>query len=254
MLLSRRAFGAALAWSAFGPSRIARAEPARSARLLLPDTRWETPCIVSDSGREGPTVLIVAGIHGNETAPPRAATELATLMPARGRIAVIPEVNRPALADGTRHTPGVPHPDLNRNFPRRSAPRPRGELATALWAVTTSLAPDWVLDLHEGWGYSKRSRSMGSSIVHAPHPEGAHDIRPHAERLIASVNATIPEPHKHFTIIGPGPEGSFARAAVEVLGTRAFVFETTWVETMERRVAQQRLLVTALLSELELQA
>lgn len=250
MELSRRAFGAALAAGALGASRVARAEVVRSERAILPDTRWETPCSMADSGLEGPTVLIVAGMHGNEIAPPKAAAEMAALSPKRGRIAVVPEVNRPALAKRTRHTPGARHTDLNRNFPGPQRPEARGELATALWALTESLSPDWVLDLHEGWGYSKTSKSMGSSIVHAPHPDGAHDIRPHAEKLVGTVNATIAESRKHFTIIGPGPAGSYARAVVEVLGARAFVFETTWVDPMDLRVSQHHLLVTTLLTEL----
>jgi hypothetical protein len=247
-VITRRGFGLAASAALLGTATSVRAAARRSERMLLAGTRWETPCFEVDSGRDGRTVLVVAGIHGNETAPPNAARELAALTPLRGRLVVVPEVNRHALDKRTRYTPGARHADLNRNFPVPDRREARGEIAHALWALTTSLSPNWVLDLHEGWGFSKSSKSMGSSIVHAPHPE--HDLRPLADELIATVNATIGEAHKTFTVIGPGPKGSFARAVVDVLGTPAFVFETTWTQDMALRVAQHRLLVTTLLADL----
>ena len=243
--LSRRALLAlgvtAFAESAFGSS---------STRVLAKGTPFETTMRLLDSGRSGPTVLIVAGIHGNEPAPPRVACELAP--PERGRLWVLPRANRPALAAGSRFMLGHPHADLNRNFPHGPRRDARGALARALWAATVAIAPDWVLDLHEGWGYSSRGRSMGSSIVWVPDARVSERTEPLTKLLLARVNETIERPHKRFTLLQPGPGGSFARSVTEVLAIPSLVFETTWIEPMDVRVRQQHLLVSSALDAIGL--
>jgi hypothetical protein len=226
----------------------ARAHAHYHRELLMAGTSWETAVHQFDSGAPGPTVMIVAGTHGNETAPPFAARALLERAPARGTLIVVPEVNRPALANRSRHTPGERHGDLNRNFPTRARTTPRGDMASALWAHTVAAAPDWVLDLHEGWGYSASSASMGSSVVRVADVRTDADTLPAATKLIDTINATIDERQKNFRIIGPGPAGSYARAVVERLQTPALVLETTWVEPRDKRVAQQLLLVETLLA------
>jgi predicted deacylase len=234
--------GAGLGLSAL--TRRAGAEHPAEQRMLAEGTRFETPIYELRAERDGPTVMIVAGIHGNEPAPPRAACHLLALRLRRGRVVIVPEVNRPALAARTRFTPGETHGDLNRNFPTLRRPTARGALATALWDETVRVAPDWVLDLHEGWGYSAAGKSMGSSIVHTGNE------RSMADRLLARVNAGIDEPGKRFTLLEPGPAGSYARASRQELMIPSLVFETTWVEPMDVRVAQQLLLVGAALEAL----
>ena len=232
----------------------AHAEPMRKKKVLLAGTRFETPCHRLDSGVAGPTVMIVAGIHGNETAPPFAARALLENMPARGVLLIVPEVNRPALAKSSRFTPKAKHGDLNRNFPTARRTAARGDLAPALWRETVAAAPDWVLDLHEGWGFATSSASMGSSIVRVADKQTDGETAPAAKTLIDVINTTIDTRHKKFKIIGPGPAGSYARAVVEKLGTPAFVFETTWTQKRDLRVSQQLLLVRTMLTRLGMQS
>jgi predicted deacylase len=220
--------------------------------VLGEGTRWSSEYYSIDSGHEGPTVLIVAGIHGDERAPPLAARRLVEWRIARGRLVIVPEANRPALRSGTRHSPGARFPDLNRNFPTAKASEPRGELAPELWRLTVDLQPSWVLDLHEGWGFNHRNRkTMGSSVVVVPDFRVLERTRPLADRLRLRINETIADRTKRFTIIAPGPAGSFARSVTERLGIPSFVFETTRVsQTLELRVAQQLLLVRETLDAL----
>ena len=72
--LSRRALGAAALGLTL--SRAAGAKPVRSTGTLAAGTRFETTYTLLDSGLVGPLVMIVAGIHGNELAPPEAARRL----------------------------------------------------------------------------------------------------------------------------------------------------------------------------------
>jgi len=244
--LSRRAL---IALIALGVTTIAESAVGSSTtRVLAKGTPFETTMRLLDSGRSGPTVLIVAGIHGNEPAPPRVAGELAP--PKRGRLWVLPRANRPALAARSRFVVG--HSDLNRNFPHGPRREARGTLARALWDATVEIAPDWVLDLHEGWGYSALGRSMGSSIVWVPDARVSKRTEPLTRELLARVNETVARPHKRFTLLQPGPGGSFARSVTEVLAIPSFVFETTWIEPMEVRMRQQHLLVSSALEAIGL--
>ena len=72
-----------------------------------------------------------------------------------------------------------------------------------------------------------------------------------AERLRSTVNRTIGDPTKAFTLIAPGPKASFARSVTEVLGIPSLVLETTWPsQPMAVRVAQHLLLVRTCLQAL----
>jgi predicted deacylase len=235
-------------------------EPAAIAGALEPagvlgaGTRWATEYYIVDSRRPGPTVLIVAGIHGDERAPPPAARRIVDWAIARGRLVIVPEANRPALRAGTRYSPAARFPDLNRNFPTAKAADPRGELAPEIWTLATELRPAWVLDLHEGWGFNHRDKkTMGSSVVLVPDDRVLERTRPVAEKLRVRVNGTIQDRTKHFTLIEPGPAGSFARSITERMGIPSFVFETTRAgQSIELRVSQQLLLVRATLEALQM--
>ena len=221
-------------------ARGAAADPAPPpSGTLAAGTRWETPIHFQRGPRPGPTVLVVAGIHGDERAPPRAADQIKTWVPKRGHLVVIPRANRPGLAAGKRHTPRARWIDLNRNFPTLDRASPRGAFAPTLWETVKFLRPDWVLDLHEGFDFNRiNPKSMGSSVVVVPDERVYGRTKPAAEAILAGVNATVSSPRRHFTMIQPGPKGSLARSLTEVLGIPAFVFETTKVQPMKVRVAQ----------------
>lgn len=230
------------------------ATPRASPTLLAPGTRFETPILEIDGPRAGPTVLLLAGIHGDEPAPPIAARALADgLALAKGRVIVCPEVNRPALAKKTRATPGEARPDLNRNFPTPASLAPTGELAPHVWALIERTQPDLVVDMHEGWDFHRRfPKSVGSSVTYVAGPTET-TARPLAEALIAAIDATIDAPDKRFSLLSPGPSGSVARSAAEALGIPSLVLETTRLgQPIELRVAQQELLVRTLLHELDM--
>lgn len=243
--IARRALLAGVLAAPF--ARVAHAAPRPT---IAGATRFETPLHVVEAEHPGPTLLLVAGIHGNETAPPVAAASLVALALTRGRLVLIPEANRPALAARSRHTPGARDADLNRNFPRAPDDAPRGVLATALWDAIDAARPDWVLDLHEGWGFSAVSTSMGSSVVLASDPRVDGVAQPMAARVLAAVDATVRPPGHRFRLLQPGPAGSLARAVVERRGTPALVLETTWTQPLQLRVAQQVLMVRTVLEAL----
>ena len=224
-----------------------------STGLIARGTRFETPYFVRDGGRPGATVMVVGGVHGNEPAGARAAGQIRHWPIRRGRLIVVPRANVPALEAHKRNTPGEAKAtgDLNRNFPGSDGPdEARSMPAAALWAFVTRQRPDWLVDLHEGYGVrAAGSESVGSSIIHHP----AAETRRMAEAMLQAVNATIEEADRKFALLRPVAKGSLARAAAQRLGAKAMVLETTYKgQPLALRTRQLRLMVHCLLRRLEM--
>lgn len=111
------------------------------------------PIVVFKNGT-GPTILLSGGVHGDEYEGPVALSKLVRgLRPEmiQGRVIVLPALNFPAHAAGTRLSP-VDGRDLNRSFPGR---RDGGITEIIAHYVDQVVFPfcDVVLDFHSG-GYS----------------------------------------------------------------------------------------------------
>lgn len=224
-----------------------------SSGVIAPDHPNATPWYLQEAEREGPTVLIIGGMHGNEPAGAVAADQIRHWRITRGRLIVIPRANPLALAAGTRFTPDRPREtrNLNRNFARSEAPddTPRGPTAEALWVFIRDARPDWVLDLHEGFDFHTRNpESVGSSII--SYDDEA--ILSHVERMLKTVNAEVAEEEKRFASVPRGPiQGGLVRAAHLHLGAHGMVLETTYTQQpLSLRTRQHRLMVHAFLSGL----
>jgi predicted deacylase len=106
--------------------------------------------IVSVAGGDGPTALVLGGVHGDEPEGQVAALNLAReLLPEQvnGRVIVIPCVSIDASRAYTRLWPSGAN--MNRSFPGSPAGRPDEQLAHSL---STELFPraDVVVDMHSG--------------------------------------------------------------------------------------------------------
>lgn len=231
-----------------GESAAASAE--RSLRHLLPGTGWETPVHEIRSGSDGPTVLIVGGVHGNEPAGAHAAERMLDWVLLRGRLVIVPRANVPALEARSRRMPGLSRAesDLNRQFPMTNQEAPTGELAGALWSLVCEIRPDLLLDLHEGYHFTQiEPDSVGSSII----TDRREDTRALAGVMLDTLNPTIEDPLKRFVLKSPMVRGSLARGASEVLGVPSMILETTTRgQPIGLRSDQHTMLVRAALSEL----
>ncbi len=111
------------------------------------------------AGGEGPTVVLMAGNHGDEYEGQIALGNLIRTMDAgevSGRLIVLPSVNLPAARDGVRVSP-LDGANLNRTFPPRPELGPTHEIAAWLDDVLMPMA-DVFVDLHSG----------GSSLAYLP--------------------------------------------------------------------------------------
>ena len=232
----------------------ALAGPQTQTGLIGQGTPYQTPYFVCDSGREGPTVVIVGGVHGNEPAGARAAGQIRHWAIRRGKLLFVPRANVPALNAASRSAPGDANEsiDLNRCFPRAGQDdSPSYAPAGALWALIRKHRPDWLVDLHEGSGFrAAGSKSVGSSAIYQPTSD---ETRPAAQAMLAAVNATIDDPNRTFVLLRGAAAGSLVRAASERLGAKAMILEATYKDQpLGLRARQLRLMVHCLLHRLKM--
>jgi len=100
---------------------------------------------------EGPTAVLCGGNHGDEYEGPVTLMNLARrLEPSqiRGRVIMIPMLNRPAVAAGTRLSP-IDGMNMNRAFPGRPDDSITGMIAHYVSSTVLPMA-DLVVDIHSG--------------------------------------------------------------------------------------------------------
>ena len=117
------------------------------------DAAWGSvmiPLTVVRNG-QGPTALLTGANHGDEYEGPIALFDLArTLRPEEvtGRVIIVPAMNQPAFAAGTRISP-IDRGNLNRSFPGRPDGTVTEKIADHFQRVLLPMA-DVVLDFHSG--------------------------------------------------------------------------------------------------------
>lgn len=133
------------------------ADGTQHGHLQLPYSRDDAaygavmiPIAVIKNGA-GPTVLLAGGNHGDEYMGPLALLKLANTLAAdkiQGRVIIVPCMNQPAFAAGTRTSP-IDAGNLNRSFPGRPDGTHTERIADY---VTRYLLPmaDAVADIHDG--------------------------------------------------------------------------------------------------------
>ena len=211
---------------------------------------WQTDVVIIDTEIDGPTVMLVAGMHGNEPAPPLAAEQISGWKITRGKLVIIPRANVRALDANKRHTPEVDksYSDLNRQFPVDDIPRT--ELAKALWSIVDAHRPSLLIDMHEGYDFHKiNSDSVGSSVI----PDKTENTRNMGDSIIKTINSTIEDDSKKFSLLTYPVAGSLARAAHEKLNIPAMIVETTKKDQATTfRARQHRIMIHQVLSNLNM--
>lgn len=221
--------------------------------VIAKDGPWETAYYIRDSGKAGPTIMIVGGMHGNEPAGAMAADQIRHWPLIAGRMIVVPRANVTGLKARKRFIPKNKKElqDLNRNFPKaneaKTAPA-RGKIAKGLWALIQREKVDWLFDLHEGFDFHKKNnKSVGSSVICFPTKEGKEI----ATLLVETINKSIKNEARHFDLLKMPVDGSLARAAGKHLGIHAMIVETTSKAlNLTVRVRQHRIMLQRALAKI----
>lgn len=151
-----------------------------------------------DSKNPGPTLLLIAGTHGNEPAGTIGVEQFlnSNIKISKGKIIIIPRVNKIGLFLGTRWGFNAFMPiDYNRNYPSTA-----NEIGTdhinrqIMYYIQIS---NFTVDFHEGWGFNiTNSDSMGSGI----YPSNTNTAQQIANSTLHKLNQSIAQPDKKFTI------------------------------------------------------
>lgn len=139
---------------------------------------WIPVPMICFNGGNGPTALLTAGTHGDEYEGQVALRRIARALAqteVRGRVIILPELNRPAVIAGRRNSP-LDAGNLNRLFPGSASGGPTAMIAEYVTEVLFPLA-DYVLDLHSGGSSLDYMQVAYAHRGHTPEQEQRiHDL------------------------------------------------------------------------------
>jgi predicted deacylase len=153
---------------------------------------------------DGPTLVISAGVHGDEYEGQIAVANLARELDVaeiRGRLILLPMVNFPAAEAGCRVSP-LDHGNLNRLYPGDPKGTPSEMIAHYHEEVILPLA-NYAVDLHSG----------GSSLIYPPTLLRGPAHSPEEEAGLATLTEAFDLPYA-WVFTGGGGRSSTARTAM----------------------------------------
>jgi len=208
-----------------------RAEVKTTVVDLVPGTPYMTPAYIYESVNEGPTVMVVGGIHGNEPAGSLAAIKFMEIPVRKGKMIVIPKANTLALDANIRTLPEIN--DLNRAYPGKSDGTPAQRITYDIVQLMEKYQVGMVIDLHEGYAFNAVDpKSVGETIL--PGTDDTSVLL--AMDAVEHINKHITEDKKKFSVLANPIAGSTAYYANTVLKVPAFTVETSGDQPLEDRV------------------
>ena len=203
------------------------------------------PVHVFEGAEEGPTVVIQAGIHGDEVAGVHALCELLEegYRPHRGRLLIIPVMNPAAYRARQRCAPeGL---DMNRCFPGDAEdPAPEKRLARKFMDLMLDEKPAMVATLHESWKrfHPEISISFGQTVIYGE--EAMPEIVPW---VVERMNEDLEHPYEKWAPHYYPVDTASSEVIAAQTGCIGLCIET-WMGFEEaRRVLMQRRVVDLLL-------
>jgi len=219
---------------AFYPSP--RVTASRETYALNAGKETETEVVVLKGVLPGPTMYIVAPVHGDEVSGWYAANLLKDMEIARGTLFILAPANRLGFEKRVRYVFG--NVDLNRQFPGKADGNIAEQLAYAIYSDIADKQPSLVLDLHEAINNDPYSDFLGSSIIFSS-LDGITDL--FMDMYFATqLDELCSEPFNYF---GPGPIGSINNTVTNNLGIPVITMETYRAYPLERRVMDHLALV-----------
>ncbi|WP_146406070.1 hypothetical protein [Allorhodopirellula heiligendammensis] len=215
---------------------------------------WNTPIYKRHTENDGPTVLIIAGVRGDQPEGVLAADAIRHWPIQRGQLIVVPCVNWPAIMAGTATTPGEPQTtyDLGTAYPSQPKQHEaRTPLGRSLWAFAQNLRPDLIIDLQssvDDFGNGK----YGTAILYQGDPSTA--ALAEAGRKKVDQSGCIGRPQA-VTLNRPMPDGSFVAAMNHKHQTPVIIvkaYQSQSGTTRSRNARQQRHVVHGVLEHLKM--
>jgi predicted deacylase len=242
--------------------------PGRRHRVYFADTDRELNVYEITGRQEGPTLLIIGGIHGNEPGGYLAADLYADLTLKKGNLIVVPRANIYSIFQNERGLSG----DLNRQFGTEHD----HEMDATIVSVLTELMSeaDALLNLHDGSGFYspewegdlRNPLRWGQTViidtdVLTTRDGTKSDMEGLARRVVELANREILDPQHRFRLKNTRTfseasahkeqRGSATFFAVSQVGIPAFGIETSKeIPDEAKRVEYQMLIINEFLKEL----
>ena len=192
----------------------------------------ETEVLHISSPNPGPTIYIVAGVHGDERAAWYAGIIMVNATIKCGDLYILAPANKPGAERRNRYI--YSSQDLNRSFPGSIDGTKAERMAYAIFQDIKRIEPDFVLDLHEAIVYTEGRDFLGSTYIFS-NLDLMADL--FFNLLWATEDGDIC--HNAFSYTGPGPKGSVNRTVTDELGIPVITVETFRGFDIERRVYDQ---------------
>ncbi len=206
------------------------------------------PVHVFEGERSGPTVIVQAGIHGDEVAGVHALCEMleAGFQPDSGRVLVIPVMNPGAYRARQRTAPaGL---DMNRCFPgRHDDPALENHLAKKFMDLVEAEQPALVMTLHESWKRFHPSVpvSFGQTVVY-----GVNPMPEIIQQVVDRLNESKQSPYELWAPHYYPVATSSTEVIVDRVGCVGVCVETWMGFEEQRRIEMQRMTVRFFLEEI----
>jgi len=209
---------------------------------LCEGEKTSTEGLVIKSVIKGPTVYVIAGIHGNEPAGIEALKRLQDIKLKKGTLVILAKANQLAVTDEVRTLPSLG--DLNRAFPGREKGMAVEELAYEIHESIRFYKPEIVLDLHESKNYKSGDvYAIGHSIIYIH-----FSLIEMVEELLLFLNDEEDEPYVYFYDEKEGTlNTTLSQEDIPII-----TFETDVEKSFEDRVSDQLKVIYYILDAYEL--
>ena len=203
-----------------------------STYKLLAGDRYESEVTMIKSPVDGPSVYVIAGIHGDEEAAWQAGKLLKKISIKAGTLYIIAPANKYGAVS---HSRLIDSKDPNRVWPGDKNGNGAEKVAASIFADVKEKSPDFVFDLHEARIISDDRDFLGSSLIYTTLDVFPDDL---FMDIIDDAQNGIICNHK-LNSYSPGPAGSVNRTITEKLGIPTFTVETFRGYQMEDRIHDQ---------------
>lgn len=239
------------------PTENKNVEVTKSTKTILEGTIYQTTAYYFKTNVEGPKILIVGGIHGDELAGWHAASQMLLYNFTFGEVIIIPKANILATQLQKRYPgqgtngiyDGIKYTDLNRAFPGKIDGTKTQQIAYALASFVDEEDPDIVLDLHESLK-SYADGYLGNQVIYSNSKSALYALE-----LVEEFNSQYITPNNlRFRAEGGKsvvPTGSINEYCS--LGNTRIVFtlETDRRLDLDERINQQITLIDIFLSQIK---
>ena len=235
-------FLGAIFFAPLGPTAHAQNQ---TSGLILPGTIYQTPYYVKTGAQPGPTIIVMGGLHGDETAGYLAARQLRSWKVESGTLVLVPDANVPAIQADRRFVGR----NMNALFPGKKDGDGNQRLAYALWQLIKNSKPDLLLTLHESRGFYAENRARyGQTFTFDLPPDRARFAR-----VASAVNTEIAPGREQFRLKMEAFPTCPTYCATKYLGAAATSIETARPLPLARRVDYQLRALSAFFAEWQMQ-